>query len=537
MPAAVRRSTARVGPTSGIAALGVAVLTGILLVPTGAVGIASSSSTSRASAVPNPFDTGMNASLVLGQPRFGVSTNGSGPANVTVPTGATFDAAGDLWVADFYDSRVLEYRPPFRSGMSASIAIGQPNLTSQVPAATQAGLVEPEAVAFSPSGDLWVVDYGGSRVLEYVPPFATGMNASVVIGQPRFTSEGIATSATGLEGPEGLAFSSSGTLFVADTYNNRVLEYAPPFSTGMPATTVLGQTGFASSGAGTSSTALREPDALAVAPDGELFVSDDLNNRTVAYDPPFSTGMAATLVLGQPGFTTSASGSGATGLAYPTGVAVDARGDVWVTDYLNNRTVEYRPPLVDGEAISVALGQSTVVGRSGGNGAAQERYPEGLALDARGDVWVVDSWNNRTVEYSPPSYTLRFVESGLPAGTRWTVTAAGSSGAGTSPETNFTVLNGTYEFRAGAGSNYLASPGTGSIAVNGSSVTVLVSFAPAIAGLPPAVFAVAVAEGLSGVAIAAAFVVLWRRWHPPRGSPPSSSAPGDSGGPPPSAPT
>ncbi len=483
--------------------------------PAARTGPRPAASTVASTYVPNPFRSGMNASLALGQPGLGTRANGSGPANASQPAGLTFDAAGDLWVADSENARVLEYRPPFHNGMSASIALGQPNLTSNAAAVTQAGLSYPVDLAFSPSGDLWVVDYSSSRVLEYLPPFSTGMDASVVIGQSTFTSPTAATSPTGLYGPEAVAFTSSGALLVADTENNRVLEYLPPFTTGMAATLVLGQPSFTASGPGTSATALHWPYGLAVAPDGDLFVSDFYNNRTLAFAPPFSTGMAASLVLGQVGFTSSTGGTGTSGMTYPVGLAVDARGDLWVSDYYNNRTVEFRPPLSDGMAISVALGQPTTVARSGGLGPAHELFPEGVAVDAQGDLWVTDSWNNRTLEYVPPAYTLGFTESGLPTGASWTVTVDGSTVAGPSPEANFTFLNGTYSFAASGSDGYTASPASGTVAVNGSATTVDVFFTSKAAGIPFTEVVVAVAEGVAAVAMAATFVVLRRRGRPP----------------------
>lgn len=67
-------------------------------------------------------------------------------------------------------------------------------------------------------------------VLEYTSPFSTGMSASLVIGQSSFTTGEPAASANGLGEPRGAAFDPSGNLWVADSVNNRVLEYsgAPP---------------------------------------------------------------------------------------------------------------------------------------------------------------------------------------------------------------------------------------------------------------------------------------------------------------------
>ena len=95
--------------------------------------------------------------------------------------------------------------------------------------------------------NLWVVDTGNSRVLEYKTPFSTGEAASLVIGQSSFTSSDFAdTNSTGLSYPTGLAFDSGGNLWVADQGNDRVLEYKAPFSTHEAASLVIGQPSFTS---------------------------------------------------------------------------------------------------------------------------------------------------------------------------------------------------------------------------------------------------------------------------------------------------
>src|ERR1019366_6191132 len=102
---------------------------------------------------------------------------------------------------------------------------GQPDLVTGTCNTTQNGLCGAEGLAFDGSGNLWVVDSANYRILEYVPPFATGMNASLVIGQANFTSNGFATTSTGLNFSYFIAFDNSGDLWLTDTDNNRVLKF------------------------------------------------------------------------------------------------------------------------------------------------------------------------------------------------------------------------------------------------------------------------------------------------------------------------
>src|SRR5207302_9544128 len=110
-----------------------------------------------------------------------------------------FDPSGDLWVPT--GNRILEFTPPFSSGMPASLVIGQKNFTTNFPARSKDGLLAPSAVAFDQSGNMWVLDVS-NRVLEFIPPFNNGMNASLVIGQTSFENYQSSTTQSGLSFPE-----------------------------------------------------------------------------------------------------------------------------------------------------------------------------------------------------------------------------------------------------------------------------------------------------------------------------------------------
>ena len=143
--------------------------------------------------------------------------------------------------------RVLEYEPPFSTGEAASLVIGQTSLTGSGDSSPSGGLYGPTGIAFDSSGNLWVVDSGNNRVLEFKSPFSNGESASLVIGQPTFGGYIGKTTAGGLNSPSYLAFDPSGNLWVTDQGNNRVLEFAAPFSTAEKASVVIGQADFTSS--------------------------------------------------------------------------------------------------------------------------------------------------------------------------------------------------------------------------------------------------------------------------------------------------
>jgi len=138
----------------------------------------------------------------------------------------------------------VEYVPPFSNGMDATLVLGQPDFTTNNSNTTQNGLSYPRGLAFDSSGNLWVADADNSRVLEYTSPFSTGMNATLVLGQSSFTVGTSNITQNGFYLPAGLVFDTSGNILVGDWQNSRALVFAPPFSNGMNASLVLGQADF-----------------------------------------------------------------------------------------------------------------------------------------------------------------------------------------------------------------------------------------------------------------------------------------------------
>ena len=289
--------------------------------------------------VSTSFTDGQNASLVIGQASFTTSGYGTTQNSLSDPVGLAFDSHGDLWVSEQSNNRVLEFVPPFYNGMPASLVIGQSSFTTRVAATTQTGLNNPWEITFDSSGDLWVTDIANNRVLEFVPPFYNGMPASVVIGQSSFTQALQGRSQSGIFNPHGIGFDSQGDLWITDYGNDRVLEFVPPFSSGMDASLVIGQSSFTTDQRLLTAYSMNSPWGLTFDSHGDLWVSDTGNSRVLEFVAPFSDGMSASLVIGQPGFTTSTPGLSQSGIYYPSGIAFDSSGNLWAVDQENNRVL------------------------------------------------------------------------------------------------------------------------------------------------------------------------------------------------------
>ncbi len=322
-----------------------------------------------------PLSNGESASVVLGQADFTTATAALTASGMSAPADIAEDSAGNLYVSDTANHRVLQFKPPFSNGMSASLVIGQPDFVTGTAGTTQNGLSGPLGLAFDGSGNLWVVDDLNSRVLQFKPPFATGMNASLVIGQADFTTSAPATTVTGLGFPGFIAFDAEGDLWVTDGGANRALEYKTPFTSGMAASLVIGQSVFNFGGAATTATGLDNPAGIAFDSARTLWIGDNLNNRVLGFTQPLASGMAASLVLGQADFTSSASATTQSGFTNPFGIGFDSQGNLGVADTSNNRAMAFKPPLSTNQNAAGVLGQADFTSAAPATTAAGESFP------------------------------------------------------------------------------------------------------------------------------------------------------------------
>ncbi|PDW01988.1 NHL repeat-containing protein [Candidatus Viridilinea mediisalina] len=312
------------------------------------------------------FEDGAAADLVIGQPDFihndwcvlDEDDCRDGTRSLGPFAGLTLDQAGNLYVADTENSRVLIYRAPLTSNMVASVVIGQPDFTSGSPAleASATNLYYPFDVALDQAGNLYVADTYNNRVLFYPAPLTSGMAATRVFGQPDLTSNAPnngGVSAATLDFPTGIALDAAGNLYIADQSNHRVLVYTNPLTGDTSADYVFGQQGSFTTNepnrGGLSAESLYWPSDMTTDQAGNLYIADNGNNRVLVYLTPLTTDMRADMVFGQQGsFTSNAEPEAVSAetLHYPSSVAVSADGTVVIVDNLNSRVLVYDQPLV-----------------------------------------------------------------------------------------------------------------------------------------------------------------------------------------------
>ncbi len=301
---------------------------------------------------------GAAADLVIGQANFtSGAINRGGAVNrntINQPRGIFVDTAGNLWIADGGNNRVLMFRGAsnLTGDPLADLVLGQTNFTTNSSITDPTFQMDfPEGVWIDAAGRLWVPGNNNHRVLRFdnAANLANGAPANAVLGQPDFNGTAPALSATGLDNPYGSSVDAAGTLWITDQANNRVLGYsnAAGLPNGAPADRVFGQAAFTTNGAGTSATTLSGPRSAQVDASGTLWVFDSSNNRVLGYRNVAAkiNGASADIVVGQASFNSSVGGLGADRLSLG-GTAflfVEPNGDLWVTDRGNNRVLRFSP--------------------------------------------------------------------------------------------------------------------------------------------------------------------------------------------------
>ncbi len=352
------------------------------------------------------FTNGQSASVVIGQKDFTTSSSATTQSGLSGPFAVAFDPAGNMWVSDNYNNRIVEFKPPFTTNMDASLVIGQPNLSTGTATTTASGLGGlgiPGALTFDTTGNMWVADAGNNRVLEFSPPFSSGMSASTVIGQKNFTTANVGSSRDGLWFPGAVAFDPSGKLWILDNGNQRILEFTWPFTNGMNASSVVGQVNFENTRYSTTRSGLHVHtggSTVTFDASGNLWVGDNGNHRVLEFKPPFSSGMNASLVIGQPNFVTGTVNLSSSGFHDPYGVTFDKAGNLWVGDSLNNRVLEFVPPFGLGMSASLVIGQKDFTTNTDAATQNGLNFLGLSAFDSSGNLWVPDFGHNRVLEFS-----------------------------------------------------------------------------------------------------------------------------------------
>lgn len=319
--------------------------------------------------------------------------DGSAANLLNQPIGVAVDQAGNIYVADYRNSRIQKFPPNATAGVNGSTVAGATGMRSD--AANR--LNWPQGVTVDKAGYLYVTDYANQRIQKFRPNSTSATNGTTVAGVT-----GQAGSAVNqLKYPIGaVAVDEAGFIYVADTYNHRVQKFPPNSTSATSGTTVAGVTGQS----GSAANELNYPEGVVVDPAGYIYVADKYNHRIQKFPPNSTSATSGTTVAGgQYGFE-------ANQLAYPFGIAIDETGNLFVADKNNNRIQKFPPNSTS------ATNGITVAGTGWAGSAVYElNYPTGITIDKGGNAYIADATNQRIQKFAttPPGVSLTVSNAGV----------------------------------------------------------------------------------------------------------------------------
>jgi len=349
------------------------------------------------------MDGSGNLTLIAGNSRPGFSGDG-GPATraqLNEPQGMALDQSGNLYIADSKNNRVRIVSPAGIINTFAGtgqISPGGAGTYNDGGLATDALLHLPAGVAVDKSGNVYIADTGDDLIREVTTDGL--INSIAGDSYPGYLGDGSPAATSELHSPEDVAVDSSGNVYIADSANAVIREITAstgiinfiagsvPIAAG--ATTGVPAVGYSGDGAAANLAGLVTPFALAVDSSGQVYFAENGDSRIRMIN---TKGIINTIAgNGTAGY----SGDGSTGTAaelnFPTGVAVDSSGNVYIADLVNLRIRKLTP----GGTISTVAGNGkySYSGDSGQATSAQLNTPQAVASDSSGNLYIADTVNN-----------------------------------------------------------------------------------------------------------------------------------------------
>ena len=334
----------------------------------------------------SPF-AGLTITTVAGNGVAGYSADAV-PATASAlnnPYSMAVDAAGNIYIADAFNFRVRKVNT---AGIISTIAgTGVSGYTGDGGPATAAQTRSALAMATDAAGNIFFADQNNHCIRKIN---AAGIITTVAgSGSAGFFGDGLAATIAQLNSPTGICLDASGNLFIADALNHRVRKV----NTSGIISTIAGNglIGYSGDGMAATATQLTRADGVAVDGAGNVYITDFDNNRVRMIN---TSGIISTFSgNGTPGYLGDGFPATTAELNLPFGVAIDGLGNIYSSDYGSQHIRK-----VNTSGIITTIAGNGITGYAGDNCAAtagEFHDPGGVAVDRIGNIYVADVHNNR----------------------------------------------------------------------------------------------------------------------------------------------
>jgi sugar lactone lactonase YvrE len=310
------------------------------------------------------------------------------------PTGLAIDASGNIYVADYGNNLIREITP---AGVVTTVAgsgyQGSINATGVL-----ASFSAPYGLAFDGGGNLYISDSGNDLIRKMS---SAGVVTTLAGGDTVAMTNGVGINASFFN-PLGVTVDGSGNVFVADAGDDMIRMITPA-----AVVTTFAGTGPATDSTGSASI-INNPTGVAIDVHSNIFVANYLNNNILQIN---SGGAVSVLAGSSTGAAGNNNGADSSATFYlPNSVAVDAADNIYVSDGVNDLIRKITPNGV----VTTLAGSGTAGAIDGTGTAASFDGPTGLVVDALGNVYVADANNNEIRKITSSGVVTTIAGTGYP---------------------------------------------------------------------------------------------------------------------------